>query len=77
MGDHYRGTRYLFLLGRGAVLTIASSVGDLANTLPCGGQSLSVGDSRCLLVWTVGGFSPDQAFCLIGLSGWFRAFGWV
>ena len=55
MGDHYRGARYLFLLGRGVVLATVSSVGDLASTLPCwewfsfGEQSWSVGDSRGLL----------------------------
>ena len=48
-------------------------VGDLASTLPCGGQSLCVGDSRGLLgeqsvcvrgqSWTVGGTVGVCWFC--------------
>ena len=46
------------------MLAFVSSVGALASTLPCGGQSWSVGvDSRGLL--------SDQALRLIGLSGCF------
>jgi len=53
MGDHYRGARYLFLLGRGVVLATVSSVGDLASTLPCWEWFSFVVNSLSLLV-TVG-----------------------
>jgi hypothetical protein len=73
MGDHYQGGQYLFFLGRGACLLLLAVVGDLASTLPCGGQSLCVGDSRGLLgeqsvcvrgqSWTVGGTVGVCWFC--------------
>ena len=64
MGDHITGTRYLFLLGRGACLLLLAVVGDLTSTLPCvgnGSHLLAVGGcwgnsrgvfvgSRCLLI---------------------------
>ena len=48
MGDHYRGSGYLFLLGRGVVLATVSSVGDLASTLPCWEWFSFVVNSRCV-----------------------------